>query len=120
MIPSNIQRIHGPAKGRSTVSIFSGLVFAVAYDPDMTADIVDQTRNTLAFLDKHLVDAGSDKSAILQATVYLCDMSMKPKMDTVWEEWIGPPENWPQRACVGSDLGEGSLIEVVVTAVQIT
>ena len=43
----------------------------------------------------------------------------KPEMDEIWCEWIGPPENWPQRACVGADLGDDvSLIEAVVIAAQ--
>ncbi len=115
-----ISRVHGPAKGRSLVTSYGGIVYAVAYDPTVAAGIVAQTRNTLEFLEKKLTEAGSGKSALLQATVYLGDMSMKAEMDTVWCDWIGPPENWPQRACVGANLGDDvSLIEVVVTAAQL-
>ena len=60
--------------------------------------------------------AGSGKSGLLQATVYLSDIATKPEMDTIWREWIGPEENWPQRACVGAGLDTGYLIEVVVIA----
>ena len=67
-------------------------------------------------LDKNLKDAGSDKSRLLQATVYLKDMAAKAEMDAVWCEWIGSEENWPQRACVGADLAGDDLIEIVVTA----
>jgi hypothetical protein len=37
-------------------------------------------------------------------------------MDPVWCTWIGPEENWPQRACVGADLDDRYLIEIVVIA----
>ena len=37
-------------------------------------------------------------------------------MDSVWIPWIGPEENWPQRACVGAGLDADYLIEVVVVA----
>ncbi|MEL6421202.1 MAG: hypothetical protein AAFQ42_01945 [Pseudomonadota bacterium] len=37
-------------------------------------------------------------------------------MDSVWIDWVGPEENWPQRACVGVDLYDDCLIEVVATA----
>ena len=44
---------------------------------------------------------------------------MKTEMDEVWCEWIGHRNNWPQRACVGADLGDDvTLIEIVVIAAQ--
>ena len=114
-----INRIHGEARGRCRAVSHNGLTFAVATDPASADGIVAQTRNTLAALDRTLAEAGSGKDALLQATVYLRDMSMKADMDAVWCEWIGPPENWPQRACVGVDLAGEDLIEVVVTAVHL-
>jgi len=115
----DIDRVHGLAKGRCLAVSYAGIVYAVAYDPAMAAGIVAQTRNALEFLDQQLAEAGSGKNALLQATVYLRNMSMKAEMDTVWCDWIGPKENWPQRACVGTDLGDDMLIEIVVTAVQL-
>lgn len=115
-----IRRVQGPAQGRCLAASHAGIVYAVAYDPKAAPGISAQTRNTLEFLDQTLADAGSGKSALLQATVYLSDMSMKAEMDRVWCDWIGPAENWPQRACVGADLGDDvTLIEVVVTAAEI-
>lgn len=66
-----------------------------------------------------LVRVGSGKMGLLQATVDLSDISQMPTMDTVWIDWIGSEENWPQRACVGVHLDEGYLIEVVGTAKMI-
>ena len=80
-------------------------------------DIAEQTRLTLANLDQSLALAGTDKSQLLSATVYLTDMANKADMDVVWCQWIGAAENWPQRACVGADLAPGDMIEIVVTAV---
>ena len=67
-------------------------------------------------LDRILRNTGSGKAGLLQATVYLSDVKQKQAVDPIWIDWIGPEENWPQRACVGVDLDEGCLIEVVVTA----
>lgn len=115
-----INRVHGPAKGRCLAVSHAGTVYVVGYDPAAVAGIAAQTRNALEFLDQQLAKVGSGKSALLQATVYLSDMSMKAEMDAVWCDWIGPRENWPQRACVGADLGDDvTLIEIVVTAVQL-
>ncbi len=113
-----IERFHGKAAGRCRAVAHNGYVYAVATDETEADGILAQTRNTLAALDRTLADAGSSKECLLQATVYLRDMSMKADMDTVWCDWIGPPENWPQRACVGADLAGGDLIEVVVTAIR--
>ena len=115
----NIDRVPSRAAGRSDAASFNGLAFAVAYDPDAADGIKIQTLNSLAFLDTKLAEVHSGKDALLQVTVYLSDMSMKTEMDEVWCEWIGPRDNWPQRACVGADLGDDvTLIEIVVIAAQ--
>lgn len=103
-------------KGRCSAVVSGGLVYGVATDPDCADGITAQTRNTLGELDRVLTDAGSGKAGLVQATVYLSDISSKPEMDSVWREWIGPEENWPQRACVGVDLDDRYLIEIVVVA----
>ncbi len=115
-----IDRVFGPAIGRSLVSSYDGLVYAVSYDPHAAPGIAIQTQNALDFLDENLAMAGTSKEALLQATIYLQDMTMKADMDIIWNEWIGPKENWPQRACVGADLGdEITLIEIVVIAAKL-
>ena len=111
-----ITRIAGASRGRSRAVVHGGLVYAVATDTTSSAGMAEQTRRALAALDKNLEDAGSDKSRLLQATVYLRDMAAKPEMDAVWCDWIGGAENWPQRACVGADLAGADLVEIVVTA----
>ncbi len=116
----NINRVHSRARGRCDAVSFNGLAFVVAYDPDAADGIKSQTLNSLFFLDAKLAEVGSGKEALLQTTVYLSDMTMKAEMDEVWCEWIGPRDNWPQRACVGADLGDDvTLIEIVVIAAQI-
>ncbi len=115
----NIKRILSSATGRSDAVAFNGLAFLVAYDPAGADGIEAQTRNSLRFMETKLSELGSNKDALLQVTVFLSDMSMKPEMDKAWCEWIGPEENWPQRACVGADLGdEVTLIEITAIAAQ--
>ena len=115
----NIKRILSNARGRSDAVAFNGMAFLVAYDPDAAEGIEAQTRNSLLFLESKLPEVSSGKHALLQVTVFLSDMKMKPAMDEVWCDWIGPEENWPQRACVGADLGdEVTLIEITAIAAQ--
>ena len=81
-----------------------------------SSSVAQQTRLTLATLEQNLKAVGSDKSRLLQATVYLRDMATKAEMDEIWCEWIGGAEYWPQRACVGADLAGNDLIEIVTVA----
>ena len=114
-----MKRFPGEVEGRCNAVVSGGLVYAVATDPVCADGIAAQTLNTLQDLERLLVEAGSGKRGLMQATVYLSDISNKPEMDVVWREWIGDRENWPQRACVGVDLDAGYLIEVVVIAVEL-
>lgn len=111
-----MQRFAQGLIGKSAAVVSDGIVYAVAFDPDCGEGIHKQTVGTLRYLDQTLKTAGSDKYHLLQATVYLTDISKKPQMDEVWNDWIGGAENWPQRACVGAALDPGYLIEIVVTA----
>lgn len=111
-----MKRFPGGSKGRCAAVVSGGLVYAVATDPSCAEGIAEQTLNTLHELDRVLIEAGSGKTGLAQATVYLSDISNKSEMDTVWCAWIGPEENWPQRACVGVELEDRYLIEIVVVA----
>ena len=111
-----INRITGAAKGRSPAVHHNGIVYAVATAGSDSSSVAEQTRLTLARLEQNLNAVGSDKTCLLQATVYLRDMSTKAEMDKVWCEWIGDAENWPQRACVGADLAGNVLVEIVTVA----
>ena len=111
-----MKRFPGGSEGRCAAVASGGLVYAVATDPQCAEGVAEQTRNTLYELDRVLTKAGSGKAGLVQATVYLSDISNKPEMDSVWCAWIGPEENWPQRACVGVELDDRYLIEIVVVA----
>ncbi|WP_454685012.1 RidA family protein [Ancylobacter moscoviensis] len=83
---------------------------------DESLDMAGQTREILAKLDTYLAEAGTDKTKLLSATIFLTDLNRKPEMDAVWKAWVAP-ENLPARATVGvADLGGDTLIEIVVTA----
>ena len=115
-----IERAQGrQPTGRNQSSAYKDLVWTVAAALDEDLDILGQTQQTVDVLDSNLEQLGSDKSKIISAQVFLSDINNKSKMDKVWQEWIGDnPENWPQRACVGVQLGGNWLIEVTVIAVS--
>ena len=76
-----------------------------------------QTRQVLQKIDRQLADAGTNKSRLLAATVYLSNMSMKDEMNRVWIDWIDP-QNPPTRAAVGVALTPDTLVEIVVIAAK--
>ncbi|MEM8851403.1 MAG: Rid family hydrolase [Pseudomonadota bacterium] len=111
-----INRFPYEGLGRCEAVVSDGIVYAVATDPATADGVVPQARNALAELTRILEAAGSGKAGLLQVTVYLADVLDKVAIDPVWIGWVGPVENWPQRACLGVGLDEGCLIEIVATA----
>ncbi len=82
------------------------------------ADVAAQTTDMLAHVDRLLANAGSNKSLILSATIWMADMAQVDEMNTVWDAWIDPA-NPPARACVESRLVTPDfLVEVMITAAK--
>ncbi|MBI1385188.1 MAG: RidA family protein [Rhizobiales bacterium] len=63
----------------------------------------EQTKDILARVDKLLAEAGSDKTKMLSATIWLTDISTFAEMNAVWDAWVVPGQT-PGRACVQSTL----------------
>jgi len=114
----SIQRLHvGPRL--SQVVIHGDTVYTagvVADDP--TADAAGQTRQILARIDQYLGEAGSDKTKILSATIWLADMMDFPAMNSVWDPWV-PAGAAPARACVEARLATPAYrVEIRVVAAR--
>ena len=78
--------------------------------------VAAQTRDTLAKIDQLLARAGTDKSKILQAIIWLADMSDFAEMNEVWDAWIDPA-NPPARACGEARLAAPRYkVEIIITA----
>lgn len=110
-----ITRIAGSAQGRCRTVTGNGLVWTVATAAGAT--VAEQTRAALMQIEANLREVGTGKENIVEATVYLTDMTSKPEMDAVWCDWVAD-DGWPCRACVGSALAPGDLVEIKVTAVS--
>ncbi|WP_111637056.1 RidA family protein [Marinomonas shanghaiensis] len=83
---------------------------------DANTDITEQTRTMLDKVDVLLEQAGTDKSYILSATIYLRDMKDFVAMNAVWDSWI-PEGHAPARACVEARLARPELlVEISVVA----
>jgi enamine deaminase RidA (YjgF/YER057c/UK114 family) len=88
----------------------------VAGDP--TADAKGQTQQILKRIDELLAAAGSHKSKLLSATIYLANMGFYSDMNSVWDAWV-EPKNTPARATVEARLATPKyLVEIMVTAAR--
>ena len=80
--------------------------------------VTSQTKAILATIDTLLAKAGSDKTKILQAIIWLADMSTFQEMNAVWDSWISQG-NTPARATVEARLATPAhKVEIMVVAAK--
>lgn len=80
--------------------------------------IKEQTEDCLSRVDALLLEAGSDREHILQAVIWLSDMSYFAAMNEVWNAWV-PSGHAPARACGEAKLAREILkVEIIVTAAE--
>ncbi|MGH7031010.1 MAG: RidA family protein [Stellaceae bacterium] len=85
---------------------------------DSSQDIKGQTKQVLDKIDAYLAQAGTSKSNLLAANLWIKDMALFAEMNSVWNAWVDP-QNPPARACVKADLARPEiLIEIMVTAAK--
>jgi enamine deaminase RidA (YjgF/YER057c/UK114 family) len=112
----NIERVQaGPRMSQAV--IHNGLVYLAGQVADDTSkDTAGQTREVLAAIDSLLAGAGSDKTRILTATVYLADMADFQAMNGVWDAWVVAGQT-PARATVEASLATPKYkVEIMVIA----
>lgn len=109
----------GSGTRMSMTSIHNGTVYLagqVADDPG--ASIRVQTQQVLEKISSLLSAAGSGKSRILSATIWITNVEDFDEMNAVWDAWV-EPDNLPVRACVGAALAApGLMVEIMVIAAQ--
>jgi len=81
-------------------------------------DAGTQTGDVLRNIDRLLQGAGSDKSKLLTAQVWLSDMQDYEAHTAAWVAWVDP-DNPPIRACVQGVLPPETRVEIMVTAHRI-
>jgi enamine deaminase RidA (YjgF/YER057c/UK114 family) len=111
----DITRIEtGPRMSQAVVH--NGTVYLAGQVGNAGDDVATQTAQALASVDRLLEKAGTDKTRILNATIWLADMADFPKMNAVWDAWA-PAGNTPARATGEAKLATPDyLVEVIVIA----
>ena len=93
-----------PGQRFASAVVHGGLVYLaghVAHNPD--AGVREQTAEILASIDRHLAEAGTDKSHLLTVSVWLADISHFDEMNAAWDVWVDKA-NLPGRATVEAKL----------------
>jgi enamine deaminase RidA (YjgF/YER057c/UK114 family) len=104
----------------SKVVIHGDTVYLAGLTADKTAgqSVGAQTQEILTAIDALLVKAGTDKSKLLQATVWLQDIRTVDAMNKVWDAWV-PQGCAPARACIEARLqSPAKMVEIRVTAAR--
>jgi len=114
----SITRIQ-PGPRMSKAVVHGGLVYTSGHVNATAPDVTGQTLHILEAIDALLRDAGSDKSHLISATIWLADIATFDQMNAVWEAWIDPA-NPPTRATVQSILANPAYkVEIAVVAAVI-
>ena len=114
-----IQRFETSAR-LSRAVVHGDTVYLAGLTADKTAgqSVAAQTQEILSAIDGLLAKAGTDKSKLLQATVWLQDIRTVDEMNKIWDAWV-PAGCAPARACVEARLqSPAKMVEIRVTAAR--
>ncbi len=107
----------GPGDRMSQAAVHGDTVYLAGQVADDTSvGVAGQTAQILAKIDARLAEAGSDKSKLLSANLWISDMRHFNEMNKVWDAWVSPG-NTPCRACVEATLAAPQYqVEIMVIA----
>lgn len=98
MSNSDIQRINQNHR-RSRAVVHNGLVYLAGQVPsDLALDITGQAGEVLDKIGELLTDAGTDKSRVLTAQVWLRTRDDLAAFNALWDAWVAPGHT-PARIC---------------------
>jgi enamine deaminase RidA (YjgF/YER057c/UK114 family) len=102
---------------RSRALVHNGIAYTAGQVPDdMTLDIAGQARQVLTKIDDLLKQAGTDKSRVLTAQVWLGTMEDFAGFNAVWDAWVVRGQT-PTRCCGKVEMNNPSCrVEILVTA----
>lgn len=92
-----------PEHRMSEAVIHDNTVYYTSVPEDLDGDAFAQTADALAVIDRLLTRVGSDKSKILDATIFLTDKADFEAMNQAWDSWVCP-DNAPVRCTVLAGL----------------
>jgi|SRR5690348_12302513 len=114
----SVQRIKPGPRMSQAVTHGNTVYLAGLTADDPALDVKGQTAQILAKIDALLAEAGTDKSRLLTANIWLTDIGTWSQMNEVWDAWVSPG-NAPARATVEAKLAAPSWkVEIMVQAAR--
>lgn len=115
---SEITRVGVENPNMSQIVVHNGIVYISGQVDDTGSDAKAQTENVLKKVDSLLEQAGTDKSKLLTASIWLKDIGQDfQDMNSVWSTWLDS-DNKPVRATVEANMASPNLlVEIQVSAV---
>ena len=107
-----------PGKRMSAAVIHNGMAYLAGFVADKAAgkSVAEQTADILAQIDETLKQAGTSKTNVVKANIWLTDIGTWAEMNTEWDKWVVPGQT-PARATVESKLAAPGLdVEIMVEA----
>jgi len=85
---------------------------------DFDANITVQTQQMLDKVDALLAEAGSDKTKVLSAQIWISNIGHFAAMNEVWDAWVAEGHA-PARACIEARLATPDLlVEIGIVAAK--
>jgi enamine deaminase RidA (YjgF/YER057c/UK114 family) len=112
-----IRRIHS-GKRISRVVVHNGIAYlaGILALEKRGGTVAEQTRDILAMIDRLLAQAGTDKTKLLTANIFMADIRDAEEMNEVWEAWL-PDGCAPARTTVeGRATSREHAVKIAVTA----
>lgn len=113
----SIKRID-PSERWSDAVIHNGIIYYTSVPSELDGDAYEQTRSALIEIDTMLSRAHSDKTRILDVTIFLANKIDFAEMNRAWDEWVSP-QGAPVRCTVEAALMHDQYrVEIKIIAAQ--
>jgi enamine deaminase RidA (YjgF/YER057c/UK114 family) len=108
----------GPRMSQIVVHSDTVYLAGIVAQANKGKSVTEQTREILDTIDRYLAQAGSNKTKVLRANIWITDMANFAEMNAVWDAWVSPG-NTPARACVEARLASPDYkVEIMVVAAK--
>jgi enamine deaminase RidA (YjgF/YER057c/UK114 family) len=108
----------GPRMSKAVIHGDTIYLAGIVADSPKGKSVAEQTKNILSQIDGFLALAGTDKTRLLSANIWITDMANFAEMNSVWDSWVSPG-NAPARATVEAKLASPDYkVEIMVVAAR--
>jgi enamine deaminase RidA (YjgF/YER057c/UK114 family) len=108
----------GPRMSKAVIHGDTVYLAGIVADSPKGKSVAEQSKNILSQIDGFLALAGTDKTKLLSANIWITDMANFAEMNSVWDSWVSPG-NTPARATVEAKLASPDYkVEIMVVAAR--